>query len=121
MRLASDGHRVRWVPDRRQVNMPVNPLTIEAQVQGGMVMGLGTTLPGARITLKDGVVQQSNWHDYRIPTHAHVPPRVSVHVVPSADAPTGVGEPSVPPLAPAFANAVAALTGKRYRSLPFTA
>src|SRR5258706_13366797 len=109
------------VPAAIHCNMAVNPLTLEAQVQGGMVMGLGTTLPGARITLKEGVVQQSNWHDYRIPTHAHVPPRVSVHVVPSADAPTGVGEPSVPPLAPALANAVATLTGKRYRSLLFTA
>jgi hypothetical protein len=64
--------------------MPVNPLTIEAQVQGGMVMGLGTTLPGARITLKDGVVQQSNWHDYRIPTHAHVPRSVGASARPAS-------------------------------------
>ena len=102
-------------------NMRVNPRTIEAQVQGGMVMGLGTTLPGAQITLKDGVVQQSNWNDYRLATHGDMPPRVSVHIVPSADPPTGVGEPAVPPLAPALANAVAALTGKRVRSLPFPA
>jgi len=102
-------------------NLAVNPRTIEAQVQGGMVMGLGTTLPGARITLKDGVVQQSNWHDYRLATHGHMPPQVSVHIVPSADPPTGIGEPSVPPIAPAIANAVAALTGKRIRSLPFEA
>lgn len=101
-------------------NMAVNPRTIEAQVQGGLVMGLGTTLPGAQITLKDGVVQQGNWNDYRLPTHAHMP-QVAVHIVPSAEPPTGVGEPSVPPLAPALANAVAALTGKRYRSLPFGA
>jgi isoquinoline 1-oxidoreductase beta subunit len=101
-------------------NMPVNPRTIEAQVQGGLLMGLGTTLPGARITLKDGVVQQGNWNDYRLATHAHMP-QVAVHIVPSADPPTGVGEPSVPPIAPALANAVAALTGKRYRSLPFAA
>jgi isoquinoline 1-oxidoreductase beta subunit len=101
-------------------NLPVNPRTIEAQVQGGMVQGLGMTLPGARITLKDGVVQQSNWNDYRIATHGHMP-QVSVHIVPSADPPTGIGEPAVPPLAPALANAVAALTGKRLRSLPFVA
>ena len=49
-------------------NLAINPLTIEAQVQSGMVMGLGTTLPGAQITLKDGVVQESNWHDYRLAT-----------------------------------------------------
>ena len=101
-------------------NLAINPLTIEAQVQSAMVMGLGTTLPGAQITLKDGVVQQSNWHDYRLATHADIPP-VAVHVVPSADPPTGIGECGLPPIAPALANAVAALTGKRYRSLPFSA
>ncbi|WP_454735828.1 molybdopterin cofactor-binding domain-containing protein [Cupriavidus necator] len=101
-------------------NMPINPRTIEAQVQGGLMMGLGTTLPGAQITLKDGVVQQGNWNDYRLATHADMPPQISVHVVPSADPPTGIGETAVPPIAPALANAVAALTGKRHRSLPFS-
>ena len=101
-------------------NLAVNPRTIEAQVQGGMVMGLGTTLPGAQITLKDGVVQQSNWNDYRLATHADAP-QVAVHVVPSVDPPTGIGECAVPAIAPALANAVAALGGKRYRSLPFSA
>ncbi|MCY1253691.1 Isoquinoline 1-oxidoreductase subunit beta [compost metagenome] len=102
-------------------NMPINPRTVEAQVQGGMMMGLGTTLPGAQITLKDGVVQQANWNDYRVATHADLPPQIAVHIVPSADPPTGIGETAVPPIAPALANAVAALTGKRHRSLPFTA
>jgi len=100
-------------------NLAINPRTIEAQVQSGMVMGLGTTLPGAQITLKDGVVQQSNWHDYRLATHADAP-QVAVHVVPSADPPTGIGECAVPAIAPALANAIAALTGKRYRTLPFS-
>ena len=101
-------------------NLAVNPRTVEAQVQGGLLMGLGTTLPGAQITLKDGVVQQNNWNDYRVAVHSQMP-QVDVHIVPSAEPPTGVGEPSVPPLAPAFANAIAAITGKRYRSLPFDA
>jgi isoquinoline 1-oxidoreductase subunit beta len=101
-------------------NMPVNPRTIEAQVQGGMMMGLGTTLPGAQITLKDGLVQQSNWNDYRMATHADAP-QIAVHIVPSADPPTGIGECAVPAIAPALANAVAALGGKRYRGLPFSA
>jgi isoquinoline 1-oxidoreductase subunit beta len=101
-------------------NMPVNPRTIEAQVQGGMMMGLGTTLPGAQITLRDGVVQQSNWNDYRLATHADTP-QVAVYVVPSADPPTGIGECAVPAIAPALANAMSVLTGKRYRSLPFSA
>jgi isoquinoline 1-oxidoreductase subunit beta len=101
-------------------NLAVNPRTLEAQVQSGMLMGLGTTLSGARITLKDGVVQQSNWNDYRLPTHADAP-QVAVHVVPSADPPTGIGECAVPAIAPALANAVAALGGKRHRGLPFSA
>jgi isoquinoline 1-oxidoreductase beta subunit len=101
-------------------NLPVNPRTIEAQVQGGLLMGLGTTLPGAEITLKAGVVQQGNWNDYRVAVHAQMP-QVDLHIVPSADPPTGVGEPSLPPLAPAFANAIAALSGKRLRALPFSA
>lgn len=96
----------------------VNPLAIEAQVQGAALMALGTTLPGAAITLKDGVVQQSNFGDYTV---ARMPqmPSISVHIVPSTEAPTGMGEPGLPPLAPAFANAIARLTGKPLRTLPF--
>jgi isoquinoline 1-oxidoreductase beta subunit len=99
-------------------NLAVNPMTIEAQVQGAALMGLGTTLPGAQITLKDGVVEQQNFNGYTV---ARMPdmPHVEVFIVPSADAPTGMGEPGLPPLAPAFANAIAKLTGKRLRKLPF--
>ena len=100
------------------VNRAVNPLNIEAQVQGAALMGLGTTLPGAAITLKDGVVQQSNFFDYTV---ARMPqmPAIAVHIVTSNEAPTGIGEPGLPPLAPAFANAIAGLTGKTPRGLPF--
>ncbi len=99
-------------------NTAVNPLGVQAQVQGAALMGLGMCLPGAAITLKDGVVEQSNFSDYTV---ARMPsmPQVAVHIVPSTDAPTGMGEPGVPPLAPAFANAVAKLTGQRLRELPF--
>ncbi|GAA4033725.1 xanthine dehydrogenase family protein molybdopterin-binding subunit [Actimicrobium antarcticum] len=99
-------------------NRVVNPMTVEAQVQGAVLMALGTTLPGAAVTLKDGLVEQQNFGDY---TLARMPdmPEVSVHIVASDDAPTGMGEPGLPPLAPAFANALAKLSGKRLRKLPF--
>jgi len=99
-------------------NLVVNPRTLEAQVQGGALMGLGMCLGGAAITLKDGVVEQSNFGDYQVPRITDMP-QIAVHTVPSADAPTGMGEPGLPPLAPAFANAIAALTGKPLRELPF--
>jgi isoquinoline 1-oxidoreductase beta subunit len=99
-------------------NMAVNPLTIEAQAQGAILMALGTTLPGAAITLKDGVVEQSNFGEYTVARMTDMP-HVDVHIVSSGDAPTGMGEPGLPPLAPAFANALFKVTGKRLRKLPF--
>ncbi len=99
-------------------NLVVNPMTVEAQVQGAALMGLSMCLPGAAITLKDGVVEQSNFHDFAVPRITDMP-QIAVFIVPSADAPTGMGEPGVPPLAPAFANAIAQLTGKTPRELPF--
>ncbi len=99
-------------------NLVVNPKSVEAQVQGGALMGLSMCLPGAAITLKDGVVEQSNFSDFVVPRITDMP-QIAVYMVPSADAPTGMGEPGLPPLAPAFANAVTALTGKPLRELPF--
>ncbi|MET3134870.1 isoquinoline 1-oxidoreductase beta subunit [Oxalobacteraceae bacterium GrIS 1.11] len=99
-------------------NLAVNPLTIEAQVQGAALMALGTTLPGAAITLKDGVVEQQNFSDYPVARMSDMP-LMDVHIVASNEAPTGMGEPGVPPLAPAFANALFKLSGKRLRKLPF--
>ena len=98
-------------------NLAVNPLSVQAQVQGAALIRLGMCLPGAAITLKNGVVQQSNFGDCAVPRITAMP-EISVHIVPSADAPTGMGEPGLPPLAPAFANAIAKLTGKRLRELP---
>ena len=99
-------------------NLAVNPKSVEAQIQGGALMGLSMCVPGAAITLKDGVVEQSNFGDFAVPRITDMP-AIAVHIVPSADAPTGVGEPGLPPLAPAFANAIAQLTGKTLRELPF--
>jgi len=99
-------------------NLAVNPRTVEAQVQGAAVMGLSMCLPGSAITLKDGVVEQGNFGDYTVARITDVP-EFDIHIVPSAEPPTGMGEPGLPPLAPAFANAIARLTGKPLRQLPF--
>jgi isoquinoline 1-oxidoreductase beta subunit len=96
--------------------LAVNPDVIEAQMQGGIGYGLSAALHGA-ITLKDGVVEQSNFHQY-IPLRINEMPAVEVHIASSAEKPTGVGEPGTPPIAPAVANAIAAATGKRIRKLP---
>jgi isoquinoline 1-oxidoreductase beta subunit len=98
-------------------NQVVNPLAAEAQVQGAAIFGFAMTQPGFAITLKDGVVQQSQFTDFTPPRMTEAFP-VAVHFVPSEDAPTGLGEPGVPPIAPAVANALAVLTGKRLRQLP---
>lgn len=116
--IEKGGPKLHKVSAGVHCNRVVNPLTVEAQVQGAILMALGTTLPGSAITLKDGVVEQQNFSDYTV---ARMPdmPQVEVHIVASNDAPTGMGEPGLPPLAPAFANAIAKLTGKRLRKLPF--
>jgi isoquinoline 1-oxidoreductase beta subunit len=96
----------------------INPDVIRAQMEGGIGFGLGGVLYG-ELTLDKGEVQQSNFHDYRV-LRIDEMPKVEVHIVPSVEAPTGVGEPGVPPIGPAVANAVFAATGRRVRNLPFT-
>jgi isoquinoline 1-oxidoreductase beta subunit len=97
---------------------PINPDIIAAQMEGGIGFGLGAALYGA-ITLKDGRVEQDNFNSYRV-LRINEMPKVEVHIVPSAEAPTGVGEPGVAPLGPAVANAIFAATGKRNYVLPFS-
>jgi isoquinoline 1-oxidoreductase beta subunit len=109
--------RVHRVTSAIDCGIAVNPLTIDAQVQSGMVYGLSAALYG-QITLKNGQVEQSNFGDYQMLRISEMP-EVAVHIVPSSADPTGVGEPGTPPIAPAVANAVFALTGKRLRQLPF--
>ncbi len=99
-------------------NLAVNPRSIEAQVQGAAIMGLSMCLPGSAITLKDGIVEQSNFGDFTVARMTDIP-EFAVHIVPSAEPPKGMGEPGLPPLAPAFANAIARLTGKPVRQMPF--
>ena len=95
----------------------VNPDNIAGQMEGGIGYGLGAILHSA-ITLKDGLVEQANFDSYQVLRFDEMPV-VEVHIMPSAEAPTGVGEPGVPPIGPAVANAVAALNGQRIRTLPF--
>jgi len=100
-------------------NLCVNPRAVETQVQGAAIMALGTTMPTHRITFKDGVVEQSNFYDVAMPRMPDAPKVMTVSIVPSNDPPKGMGEPGLPALAPALANAVARLTGQRQRELPF--
>jgi isoquinoline 1-oxidoreductase beta subunit len=96
----------------------VNPLTIESQFQAGVGFGLTQLMAKGAITLKNGIVEQRNFDGYVPPYIVDAPVAVDVHIVPSAEAPTGCGEPPVPVISPAVVNALARLTGKRYRTLP---
>jgi isoquinoline 1-oxidoreductase beta subunit len=97
----------------------VNPDSIRAQMEGAVVFGLSAALHG-EITFENGRVKQRNFHDYPLMRFNEMPV-VEVHIVPSTDKMGGVGEPGVPPVAPAVANAIFAATGKRLRRLPIRA
>jgi isoquinoline 1-oxidoreductase beta subunit len=106
-------HRVVCAVD---CGLVINPDTVRAQMEGGIIFGLTAALK-TEITLKDGRIEQSNFHDYQM-LRIFESPEIEVHIVPSTENPTGVGEPGVPPVAPALANAIFAATGKRVRRLP---
>jgi isoquinoline 1-oxidoreductase beta subunit len=111
--------RVHKVVCAVDCGMVVNPDGVRQQVESAVVYGLSAALQGA-ITLENGRVQQTNFHDYP-PLRLSRMPEIEVHIVPSDAPPTGIGEPGTPPIAPAVANAVFALTGKRLRRMPFDA
>ena len=116
--IAKDGTpRVHRVVAAIDCGTPVNPDGIAAQVEGGIAFGLTAALHG-EITVKNGRVEQSNFHDYPLLTIDQMP-AVETHIIASTALPTGTGEPPVPPIAPAVGNAIFALTGKRLRKLPF--
>jgi len=94
----------------------INPDIVRAQMEGGIGYGLSAIL-GEQVTLKDGAPVQTNFFDYGVMRMAQMP-KVEVHIVPSTEPPTGVGEPGVPPIGPAVANALLAATGKIYAKLP---
>jgi isoquinoline 1-oxidoreductase subunit beta len=98
--------------------LAVNPLSVESQFQAGLGFGVTQLMARGAITFKDGRVEQRNFDGFTPAYIVDAPVTVDVHIVPSADAPTGCGEPPVPVISPAVVNALAKLTGKRYRSLP---
>ena len=95
----------------------INPDGARSQTEGGIGYGLAAALYGA-ITIANGAVMQKNFDGYRV-LRMNEMPEIEVHLLESDEAPSGLGEPGVPPIAPAVANALFALTGKRHRSLPF--
>jgi isoquinoline 1-oxidoreductase beta subunit len=115
--VAADGSvEVKRVVCAVDCGIVINPSTVVAQMQSGVVFGLTAALDG-RIDVIGGRVVQGNFDDYPMLRLGETPP-IEVHILPSTAAPGGVGEPSTPPIAPAVVNAVAAATGKRVRALP---
>ena len=96
--------------------MAINPDIVRVQMESGIIFGLTAALYG-EITLRDGAVVQSNFHDYPM-LRMHESPEIDVVIIDSDEAPSGVGEPGLPPIVGAVANAIYAATGKRLRSLP---
>lgn len=108
-------HRVVCAVDCGRI---VNPDTVKAQMESGIIFGLSAALYGA-ITLKNGRVEQGNYDSYPLVRMADAP-KIEVHIIASNEPPGGVGEPGVPPIAPAVANALFSLSGARVRTLPMT-
>lgn len=113
---ADGSYKVDRVVCAVDCGIAINPDVIRAQMEGGIGFGLAAALHG-EITLTQGAVDQSNFTDYPV-LRINEMPKVEVHIVASEEAPTGVGEPGVPPIAPALANALFAATGQRLRDLP---
>jgi isoquinoline 1-oxidoreductase beta subunit len=117
--VTGDDIRIDRVVCAVDCGIAVTPDVVRAQMQSGIGFGLAAALHG-EITLTEGRVDQTNFHQYQVLRINEMPRSVEVHIVPSKEAPTGVGEPGVPPIAPAVANAVRMATGVRLRKLPFT-
>jgi isoquinoline 1-oxidoreductase beta subunit len=111
------GFKVDKIVAAVDCGIAVNPDVIRAQIEGGAGFALGAALRN-KITLSNGLVEQSNFYDYQ-PLRISDMPQVEVYIVPSMEAPTGIGEPGVPPVAPAVTNAIYEATGKRLFSLPW--
>ncbi|MFL6547335.1 MAG: molybdopterin cofactor-binding domain-containing protein [Povalibacter sp.] len=119
LKRTSDGLKLSKVICAVDCGTAVNPNIVAMQMEGGIGYALAAALTGA-VTLKDGIVEQNNFDTYPV-LRMNQMPAVDVHILPSTNKPTGVGEPGVPPLAPALANAIALASGKPIRSLPLSA
>lgn len=108
---------VRKVTCAVDCGIVVNPDVVKMNMEGGIIFGLSAALK-QKITLRDGRIEQGNYDDYPM-LRMHETPAIDVHIVESTESPTGVGEPGLPPIAPAVANAIFAATGVRLRSMPF--
>ena len=118
--VSKDGEvRVERVVCAVDCGQMVNPDTIRAQIEGGIIFGITAALYG-QITIKDGRVEQTNFDSYQI-LRINEAPTVEVHLIDSNEAPGGIGEPGTAAIAPAVVNAIFAATGKRLRKLPIDA
>lgn len=111
------GFKVERVVAAVDCGLAINPDQVRAQIEGGIGFGLGA-ISAEKITLTDGTVDQSNYDSYT-PLRIDSMPKVEVHILPSANPPSGIGEPGVPPIGPAVANALYKARGQRIRTLPF--
>jgi isoquinoline 1-oxidoreductase subunit beta len=111
------GVKIEKVVSVIDCGMTVNPSNIIAQTEGNIVMGLTAVIKNG-ITFKDGMAEQTNFHQYNV-LRINEMPKTEVHIIQNQEAPSGVGEPGLPPIAPALCNAIFNLTGKRVRTLPF--
>ena len=107
-------HKVYTVID---CGTAVNTDTIKSQMEGSAIFGMSLAFYG-KITAKDGAIVQSGYHDYQMTRINQAPEEIHIEIIKNNDKPTGVGEPGVPPIAPAIINAIYNATGKRYYSLP---
>lgn len=112
----SDGIKVTDVVSVIDCGMYVNPDNVKAQTEGNIIMGLQAAMKGG-ITFEDHQCQQSNFHDYAILRHSETP-KMTIHIIENGEKPGGVGEPGLPPIAPALGNALFKLTGERQRTFP---
>jgi isoquinoline 1-oxidoreductase beta subunit len=118
--VSKDGSvRIRRVVCAVDCGIAVNPDTVEAQIQSAVIFGITAALHG-QITLKDGRVEQNNFHDYEM-LRINEAPAIEVHIVQNSEPPGGMGECGTSAIVPAIANAIFAATGKRLRKMPIDA